>query len=107
MSAAAMAEDCPVSGKVEHWVIDYCLWINESDDLSQAGVQECHKAEQKQASTMTSCEAKRYFKRKICEVHAYYDDSFSADKCFTDPDFQGPAVSNGGYQQPKIKNYTP
>ena len=48
ISTAAFAEDCPVTGKVEHWIIDYCLWINESDDFEQPGVQECFEEEKRQ-----------------------------------------------------------
>lgn len=106
LSSTVLAEECPVPGEVDHWVIDYCLWINESDDLSQPGVQECYKAEKKQASGMSSCKAKQHFKRKICEVHAYYDDSFNIKSCLADVEFQGPTVSNGGYKKPAIKNYS-
>jgi hypothetical protein len=107
VSNAAFAEDCPISGEAKHWAIDYCLLINESDDFSQPGVQECYQTEQKQITGKNECKAREYYKHKICEAHAYYEDGFSVEDCFADVEFRGPTVGNGGVVKPIIKSYLP
>lgn len=105
LSPAAFADECAIPGDPEHWATDYCLWINESDDFAQPGVQECYQAELKQVSGKDACKAKAYFKRKICEAHAYYEEGFDVDACLADPEFQGPTVINGGFKKPEVKSY--
>lgn len=107
VSAVAVAEECSIPGEAEHWAIDYCLWINESDDFEQPGVQECYQAELQQIENRKECKAREYFKRKICEAHAYYEEEFDIEECFADPEFEGPTVSNNGVVKPVIKSYLP
>ncbi|MBN1379570.1 MAG: hypothetical protein JXA04_10085 [Gammaproteobacteria bacterium] len=107
VSTTIFAEDCPIPGKAEHWIIDYCLWVNESDDLEQPGVQECYEEEKQQSSDKKECKAKEYFKRKICEAHAFYEEGFDVDDCVADEEFKGPTVSNGGFKKPVVKSYLP
>lgn len=106
-SSVVRAQDCSIAGEAEYWVIDYCLWINESDDFSQPGVQECYKEEKEKITEKKECKAREYFKHRICAAHAYYLDGFDEEECFADAGFRGPTVTNDGVKKPPIKSYPP
>ena len=36
-------EKCTIPGKAMHWVVDYCMYLSETDDFYSGNVEECFK----------------------------------------------------------------
>ena len=92
-TGARAADACPIPGDVVQWQADYCLYVNETDDV--VAVQPCIEAEMGRAFR-DACAAKRHYKRLLCGF-ALRDGwaQGSLAQCLDDPSFHGTTVGNG------------
>ena len=93
-ASASPPEACPISGEFEHWRVDYCLFMTETDDIIAADP--CLERESR-IRFRNSCKGKLHYKRALCElVIDAGQRSGSIESCVEDPLFVGPTVRNGG-----------
>jgi hypothetical protein len=58
---------CAVPGITVRWEAAYCMYLNETDDLEQGGVQEClARVEPRSLARAGSCAKNAHWKRKLC-----------------------------------------
>ncbi len=79
-----------------HWVVDYCMYLNSTDDFQNESVQICFEAENA-LELENTCENKKEYKRKICKFlcdNGYFDGGL--EKCINDDSFITSTVKNGG-----------
>ena len=92
-NALAGPDNCPIVGEMVQWIADYCMAAGQTDDLEV--VMPCIERES-QIQFRSSCIAKHYFKRRMCEI-TYANSALhkSVDECLNDPGFVGPTVGSG------------
>jgi hypothetical protein len=71
------------------------MYLAETDDFANEKVQLCF--ERKQAFKIkNTCENRMKFKKKLCDLPSVRDSYPSAEACYEDATFSGPAVRNSG-----------
>src|SRR5205085_2896624 len=93
-TCAAEPARCPIEGSRTHWAADFCMAKLQTDD--EIAASECI-AEEIARRFQSECEAKRYYKRAMCEaaVSKKYRGGTLAE-CLADRSFIGATVRNGG-----------
>lgn len=89
-------EKCTVPGKAMHWVVDYCMYLSETDDFYSGNVQECFK-KNNGYKIKNTCDNKINYKTKICQKQM--DSGYlkgGVEKCVNNKEFITRTVSNGG-----------
>lgn len=94
--AAAAGNDarCAVAGDAIHWLVDYCMFEQETDDeIAASGCIERERG----VPGRDSCAGKLHYKRRLCEgmVRLGARPGSVAD-CVADPAFRGRTVERGG-----------
>jgi hypothetical protein len=85
--------DCVVPGVTARWRAAYCMAVEQTDDLEQAGVQRClTRSEPDALRRMKPCTRNEYWKRQICQVTSKRD---GVDACVRDKSFIPTIVSRG------------
>lgn len=93
-AVAAEPSRCSIVGAKIHWVADYCMSKNETDD--EIAASDCINAELKSAPR-DECAAKRHYKKALCELAMSRGHRTDGVKhCIADPAFAGSTVRNGG-----------
>ena len=91
------SNECEITGKTILWAYDACLWEFETDDTLHPGVIECVKKSENFMMTVSECEAKITFKRKICVLAKEYKaEGIDQETCMSKDKALGPSVRNGG-----------
>ena len=95
LSLSIQANDkiCAIPGESIHWVVDYCMYIAETDDFLNPAVQDCLLKQD--TKKMGSCEIKIKYKKEMCKMMSV-DFNSSWEKCMADKTYSGPTVRNGG-----------
>jgi hypothetical protein len=94
LACSARAAGCPIPGEPLHWIADYCMARNQSDDEIVATP--CIEEERKRRFA-SACEAKRHYKRQLCRNAIRYETRRdSVEACLADRQFVGPTVRGGG-----------
>ena len=97
IASTCYAEECEISGKAILWAYDACFWEFETDDSIHPGVIECVKKSKKLIKSVGACEAKRNFKRKICDLAIEYKtEGINRETCMSEDKALGPSVRDGG-----------
>ena len=97
MASTCYSEECEIDGKAILWAYDACLWEFETDDTLQPGVIECVEKSEKIMKSVGECEAKRTFKRKICDLAIEYrTEGINQETCMSEDKALGPSVKDGG-----------
>lgn len=97
MASTCYSEECEIDGKAILWAYDACLWEFETDDTLQPGVIECVEKSEKIMKSVGECEAKRTFKRKICDLAIEYrTEGINQETCMSEDKALGPSVRDGG-----------
>jgi len=94
--SANAGEACNIPGKTLHWVVDYCMYLSETDDYNSGDVQPCTKRN-KGFEIKNTRENRKIYKRKICKyivTNGYYKGT--VEKCVNDKDFIPGTVRNDG-----------
>lgn len=92
--ASALADNCAAAGEPVQWIADYCMFVNETDDLEAA--MPCIGTFSK-LEFPDACMAKLHFKRLLCEAqHAMTNVHQSVEQCVGDRAFSGNTVRNNG-----------
>jgi len=82
MAPTCYGEECEIQGKAILWAYDACLWGFETDDTLHPGVIECVEKSEKFMKSVSACEAKRTFKRRICDfVKEHKMDGIDQETC--------------------------
>ena len=71
-ASTCYSRECEIGGKAILWAYDACLWEFETDDTLHPGVIECVEKSEIFMKSVGECEAKRTFKRKICDLAIEY-----------------------------------
>jgi hypothetical protein len=75
---------CTVPGITIRWKAAYCMYLNETDDLENAGVQLClARAEPDSVEKLGACEQNAHWKKMICGVR-HEDKKRQVQKCVQD-----------------------
>ena len=86
--------ECAVPGITVRWRAAYCMAIEQTDDLEQAGVQRClNRAEPAAVRTLKPCARNEYWKRRLCQSTSRRDD---VEGCVRDKTFIPDIVARGG-----------
>lgn len=97
IASTCYSEECEIEGKAILWVYDACLWEFETDDTLHPGVIECVEKSEKYMKSVSECEAKRSFKRKICDLAKEYEiEGINPGTCMSEDKALGPSVRDGG-----------
>ena len=94
---SAVGSPCEITGAVELWSHDACLWRFETDDTIHPGVLACVDKNRSVIAKHGSCSAKRIFKERICRLAAEVktrDQTFQ--ECMAQDVPLGPSVKAGG-----------
>lgn len=83
--------ECP-EGEVVHWIADFCMLVQETDD--EIAVSECI-AKERATVPKDACHTKRHYKAAMCH-RVVARDGGSVDRCVADRRFMGSTVKNGG-----------
>ena len=93
--ACALEEncECQVAGITARWRAAYCMALEQTDDLEQAGVQRClSRPEPSAIRHATACGKNEYWKRMICRATPRRND---VEGCVHDPAFIPTIVARG------------
>ena len=91
------SKECEISGRAILWAYDSCFWEYETDDSIHPEVVKCVTKAEKFIDSVSSCEAKRKFKQKICDLAREYDvDGIDPRNCMSCDKALGSAVRNDG-----------
>jgi len=86
--------DCAVPGITARWRAAYCMALEQTDDLEQAGVQRClNRAEPASVRPLKPCARNEYWKRQLCQATSRRDD---VEACVRDKTFIPDIVARGG-----------
>ena len=97
MVSTCYSEECQIHGKAILWAYDACLWEFETDDTLHPGIIACVKKSEKFMKSVGECEAKRVFKRKICQLAIENKiEDIDQKKCLSEDKALGPSVREGG-----------
>ena len=97
IASTCYSEECEIDGKAILWAYDACLWEFETDDTLHPGVIECVEKFEKFMKSVDECEAKRTFKRKICDLAIEYKaEGINQETCMSENKALGPSVREGG-----------
>ena len=97
MPFSSTAEECKISGKAILWAYDVCFWEHETDDSIHPGVIECVEEGQKLIERVGTCEAKRIFKSRICDMAKEWKiEEIDPQTCMSSDRPLGSAVRDGG-----------
>lgn len=97
IASTCYSEECEIEGKAILWAYDACLWEFETDDTLHPGVIECVEKSEKHMKSVGECEAKRTFKRKICDLAKEYKiEGINQETCMSEDKALGPSVRDGG-----------
>ena len=90
-------KECEISGKAILWAYDSCFWEYETDDSIHPGVLKCVKKSEKLIESISSCDAKRMFKQKICSLaKTYASEVVNPKTCMSEDKALGSAVRDDG-----------
>ena len=90
-------KECEISGKAILWAYDSCFWEYGTDDSIHPGVLKCVEKAGKLIESVGSCEAKRKFKQKICNIaKTNATVEINPKTCMNEDKALGPAVRDGG-----------
>ena len=85
--------ECQVSGITARWRAAYCMALEQTDDLEQAGVQRClSRPEPSAIRHATACGKNEYWKRMICRATPSRTD---VEACVRDRTFIPGIVARG------------
>ena len=91
------AGECEISGKAILWAYDACFWEYETDDSIHPGVIDCVEEGQELIERVGSCEAKRIFKSRICDMAREWKvEEIDSETCISTDVPLGPSVRDGG-----------
>ena len=94
---SSIAEECEISGKAILWAYDVCFWEHETDDSTHPGVIDCVAEGQQVIARVGTCEAKRTFKSRICDMaKKWKTEGLEPETCMSSDRPLGPSVRNGG-----------
>ena len=97
IASTSYSKECEVNGKAILWAYDACLWQYETDDTLHPGVIECVNISEKTIKTVGTCEAKKIFKRKICDLAIKYSEEYiNQEACMNEDKALGPSVRENG-----------
>ena len=97
IASTCYSEECEISGKAILWAYDSCLWEFETDDTLHPSVIECIEKSEKLIKSVGECEAKRKFKRKICDLAIEYKtEGVNKETCMSEDKALGSSVREGG-----------
>jgi hypothetical protein len=86
---------CAVPGITIRWEAAYCMYLNETDDLEQAGVQKClARSESRSLARLGPCGKNAYWKRKLCTA-LHKGKKKSTESCVQDRKMVPRFVENG------------
>lgn len=86
---------CAVPGITIRWKAAYCMYLNETDDLEQGGVQEClARAEPRSLARLGPCGKNAYWKRRLCTA-LHKGKKKSTESCVQDRTMVPRLVENG------------
>ncbi len=90
-------KECEISGRAILWAYDSCYWEYETDDSIHPGVLKCVANAEKIIEAFSSCDAKRKFKQKICDLaKKYYSEDINPKTCMSVDKALGSAVRDNG-----------
>jgi len=93
----SFAKECEISGRATLWAYDSCFWEFETDDSIHPGVLKCVEKAEKQIKSVSSCDAKRKFKQKICNLaKTYASEVIDPKTCMSEDKALGSAVRDDG-----------
>ena len=85
--------ECQVPGITARWRAAYCMAVEQTDDLEQAGVQRClSRPEPSAIRHSTACGKNEYWKRMICRATPRRTD---VEGCVSDRSFIPTIVARG------------
>jgi len=90
---------CPVIGESIHWIADYCMNKNGTDDFFNSNVQDCYNREELKVKkeNQDSCIVKKYYKKKLCIIQKeFYGNSW--ERCVRDKEFLPKSVRGNGVE---------
>lgn len=91
------AKECEISGRAILWAYDSCFWEYETDDSIHPGVLKCVAKAEKILESVNSCDAKRIFKQKICDLAKKNDsEDINPKTCMSEDKALGSAVRDDG-----------
>lgn len=94
-SREAPSGSCAVPGKSIQWIGDYCLSMEQTDDLVAAG--DCIAEEQARTAGMEECGVATRYKSDLCKLHLSAGiRPGTLAECVNDPGFSGNIVRNDG-----------
>ena len=97
IASTCYSEECEIRGKAILWAYDSCLWEFETDDTLHPRVIECVEKSEKVIKSIGECEAKRKFKRKICDLAIEYKtEGVNKETCMSEDKALGSSVREGG-----------
>jgi len=86
---------CPIPGHPIQWIADYCMYVEQTDDLIAAS--SCIEREQAPDAPRDACATKRYYKTALCKLHiADGHRSGTVAACVNDKGFSGKIVRDDG-----------
>jgi hypothetical protein len=60
---------CAVPGITLRWKASYCMYLNETDDLEQTGVQQClARVEPRSLASLGPCDKNAHWKKALCRA---------------------------------------
>jgi hypothetical protein len=98
-SSATSENVCSVVGEPVHWIADYCMDKNATDDFFNPKVQECYDREEKkmESENKNTCLVKKLYKKKLCIIKKeFYGDSW--ERCVRDKNFVPKSVRANGVE---------
>ena len=94
---STIAEACEISGKAILWAYDVCFWQHETDDSLHPGVIDCVEEGEQVIARVGTCEAKRLFKSRICDMAIKCEtEGIDPETCMSTDRPLGPSVRDGG-----------
>jgi hypothetical protein len=97
IASTCYSKECEIAGKAILWAYDACLWEFETDDTLHPRVIGCVEKSEKFMKSVDECEAKRTFKRRICDLAKEYKIEYiNPETCMSEDKALGPSVRDGG-----------
>ena len=97
IASTIYSNECEITGKTILWAYDACLWEFETDDTLHPRVIECVEKSEDFMRSVSECEAKTTFKRRICDLAKEYKiEGINQETCMSEDKALGPSVRDGG-----------